>query len=114
MICTTIVHSDDSEELVPGVISYSYWDLTYGNLYLFLKYCGFDISGDATHYTVIAPSGIEYEFSYDFVDDEGAYILANGEITRLDSYDSYYVSTDEIEEFFGYKLYVRKYNARQK
>ncbi|CBK74064.1 hypothetical protein CIY_12410 [Butyrivibrio fibrisolvens 16/4] len=108
MICTTIVHSDDSEELVPGVISYSYWDLTYGNLYLFLKYCGFDVSGDATHYTVIAPSGIEYEFSYDFVDDEGAYILANGELTRLDSYDSYYVSTDEIEEFFGYKLYVRK------
>ncbi len=109
MIFTSIVHEDESEELVPGVISYSEWKLTYGNLYLFLVNQGFEVSGDPTHYTVVAQSGITYEFSYDFVDDEGAYILVDGEVTRLEnSDDSYYVEVDEIEEFFGYKkLYVR-------
>lgn len=108
MIHVSVVNADETEELIPDVISYRCWELTFGSLYLLLKEKGFDVTGYATHYTVLAPSGIEYEFSYDFYDGDGIYVLADGEKTFLRNYDDdFYISTEEIEEFFGLDLNVR-------
>lgn len=91
-----------------------YYGISFGSLYEILRREGFDVSGDAWHYSFTGADGSVYEISYDFIDSlytdydytprDGYYYLRDGEVQTMGAYFYNHFTVREIEELTGLKL----------
>lgn len=91
-----------------------YYSISFGSLYEILRREGFDVSGDAWHYSFTGADGSVYEISYDFIDSlytdydytprDGYYYLRDGEVQTMGAYFYNHFTVREIEELTGLKL----------
>lgn len=86
------------DDLVESRMGYG---ISFACLYEILKQAGFDPSGSPAHYTVSAPDGTVYEFSYDFIENDAYYYLRNGEKTDTGYYFYNHFQYRKVEEMFG-------------
>ena len=99
-----------------GAGSYTWYDdlcadqfsygVSFASMYELLLRNGYDVEGTPQHFSVTAPDGTEYEFSYDFVHPSTEhrawmYYLKNGEITDMNGYFYTHFNTGMIYQMFG-------------
>ncbi len=107
-------YSGENIELIyDDIIAHPYaYGITFGTMYKIFEKEGFPLTGNPYHYTVTAPNGDVYEFSYEFNDmaypeeesEDGFYYYKNGEKTPM-QYPCYcYFRCDAIKEMFGLDL----------
>ena len=91
-------------------------EVSFGTLYEILEREGFDVKGNNEHYSFTDASQNTYEIAYpsdDFINANGttnesdhSCFLKNGVPVEREYNDYYDVTTSEIEEMFGLKLYT--------
>ncbi len=84
---------------------YSY-GVSFASMYELLVRNGYPVDGTPEHYSVTAPDGTEYEFSYDFNHPSGGrsvwmYYLKNGEITDMNGYFYTHFNAGMMYQMFG-------------
>ena len=62
---------------------------------------GYDVQGDAHHYSFTAKDGSSYEFSYDFRENEAYYYLKDGEKVPMDYYFYNHFVPGRLQSMFG-------------
>lgn len=95
------------EDIIANKYSYG---ISFGSLYEILLREGFDVKGDAWHYSFTGLNDIVYEISYDFLVDDyednklGYYYLANQEQVLMNACFYNHFWPFKIEEMTGLKL----------
>ena len=93
------------------------YGVSFASMYELLVRNGFAVEGTPEHYSVTAPDGTAYEFSYDFRHPSGerpvwVYYLKNGEITDMSGYFYTHFNAGMIYQMFGLDV-VEYWNVHQ-